>query len=105
MCVNLKNKKYCIKNVEYSQQEYDKKLASIQQGKYQDTTSLLQHFLDFVREHPHRSHHNLQCEVCVGDFITNSKNVVFSNLISDSEDVRHSYLNIELKDSIDAYES
>lgn len=105
LCANLRNREFCIKNIQYTPEEYVGKISQITFQTSENTSSLVSLFHSFIQEQPHICHHIINSENSIGDFISNSKNIIQSHMIWDSENLRHCFLNMELKDSIDTYES
>ncbi|MFA5773382.1 MAG: hypothetical protein WC908_01775 [Candidatus Paceibacterota bacterium] len=87
MCWNLRGKSYCIENVQYSKEEYDKKLGLFFLGSYKSIQLHKKHFEEIAqKEAIHRENFNLKTYNSDGDNLMNTKNCHNCFTISDSED-------------------
>lgn len=86
LCVGLRNKNYCIRNKQYSKEEYKKKRDELFQKGIDFLTGELEVLKMGV---PHRAVHNFNSEDCTGDFIFNSKNIIDGYYMNDSEDSKY----------------
>ena len=84
-CTNLVNRKYCIFNMEYSQQEYKHRIDELFAKKNHHT--LYEEFLLFARKYPKKYASCLQTVDTVGNYITEVNN---SYAIFDSFNVENS---------------
>jgi len=71
MCSGIKRKKFCVKNVQYSEDDY-KKIVDREVLKGRD--ALFLEFFEFNKSVPKKYQNQLNCENCSGDYIQNSKN-------------------------------
>lgn len=74
MCVGLRNKKYCILNQQYSQEEYFKKIEEIQLGNRKNFEKYKKEFADLVLRIPRKSAYNLKTVNSTGDILLEVKN-------------------------------
>jgi hypothetical protein len=87
MCWNLRNKSHCIENVQYSKEEYDKKIKSFQLGSYNSIQKYKKYFEEIIqKEVVHRLNFNLKVYNSNGDYLLDCKNCHNCFTISDSED-------------------
>ncbi|MFK7780437.1 MAG: hypothetical protein QM490_04880 [Candidatus Gracilibacteria bacterium] len=84
-CTNLNNKKYCIENIKYTKEEYEKLIKELSKkySKEKFKNFCSKTYIKFIQ---FRHSDNV-----IGDYISNSKNVYYSFNINDGEDVRYSY--------------
>ncbi|MFH0819089.1 MAG: zinc-ribbon domain containing protein [Patescibacteria group bacterium] len=75
MCVGLRNKKYCIKNKEYSEQEYCKFVETLHVASLQKINQYKKEFNDFALTVPRKYFHGNKNENSTGDYILNNKSV------------------------------
>ncbi len=99
LCVNLRNKKYCIFNQQYTKEDYFKKFEEIKNNlTLKDLINNFNNFkLKYIRKYSNLNNVNN----VTGDEILNSKNCFNVFYAYDSENVKHSYRAITLKDSYD----
>ena len=104
LCCNLRNKQYCIENVQYSAEEYAEKKKGIMPFS---TASLKEYKAKYKAMKEQRAIHPatymVQCEDCTGDLLFTSKNCKESYDSIDVEDCRYMYDAIDTKDSLDVY--
>ena len=84
-CVNLRNKKYHIFNVEYSKEEYLEKKEALINNRYSS-----QEFYEFSLEYPRQWLRISWSEKVSGNMIYNSKNIFQGFEIYNAEDIRYS---------------
>ncbi len=101
MCVNLRQKKYCILNKQYTKEEYEKILASYHLDTYSGNERAKTEFREFLVTQPRRFATIRNSKDCTGDCITNSKNVKDSIMAFASENTRFQWCGMWLKDSYD----
>ena len=73
-CVNLRNKKYCILNKQYTKEEYEKILASFNLYTRSGQEKARKEFEVFLLTQPRKYASLRNCLNCIGDNLTNSKN-------------------------------
>ena len=71
MCANLRNKKYCILNKQYSQEEYFKKKDEFLARGHKECVKI---WKEERQKFPVKASHNSQSEDCRGEYIWQSKN-------------------------------
>ncbi|KKS82267.1 MAG: hypothetical protein UV58_C0011G0021 [Candidatus Wolfebacteria bacterium GW2011_GWC1_43_10] len=102
-CINLRKKKYCIFNQQFSKEEYEKHLTYWDLGSYQRFQEAKEKFKEFYLSFPHKYAHILNSTNVTGDIIRDTKNC--QNCFSALDDVQNcKYLyfgGLKLKDSYD----
>ena len=102
MSWNLRNKRYCILNKQYSKEEYLKKLEEFDLKSYGAVEKLKKEFWGHVRNDAvHRANYNVQTTNSTGNFMEEVKNCLSCYFISTSENCRYCFRGIDSKDSID----
>ncbi len=105
LCWNLRHKEYCIENEQLSKEEYEKRMANIDLGSYEQLQKYKKHLQEIVKNTAIiRANKTAQCENCTGDMMYKNKNVKESFLVTDSEDCKYCYNSAKIKDCYDAYE-
>ncbi|MFA5842543.1 MAG: hypothetical protein WC882_02630 [Candidatus Gracilibacteria bacterium] len=105
-CFNLKYKKYCLFNVQYSKEEYDAKKAAWSFAQREIYDALEQSFLKNIQTRAiHRAGTLLHTENCSGDHLTHSKNTHFSFESDRLEDCKWANFSMNCKDSFDIFGS
>ncbi len=96
MSWNLRNKSYCIENVQYSKEEYEEKLKSFNLGSSASVQSFKKRFEEIIKnEAVHRQNFNYKTTNSEGNYLLNDKNCHNCNTISDSEDCYNCVRGIE----------
>jgi hypothetical protein len=73
-CVNLRNKKYCFLNKQYSKEDYQKKIESLGIDRSDLLEKFHDKFVEFSKQFPQRFMQGIQNENVVGDYLNNCKN-------------------------------
>jgi|ERR1035437_8685195 hypothetical protein len=103
MCWNLRNKSYCIKNVQYTKEVYKEKLKLFQLGSFSFIQSLKKDFEEIIKNKiVHRENFNLKTQDSDGDYLLDCRNCHNCNTISYSEDCYNCLRGSEQKSNIDA---
>ncbi|MBI5152610.1 hypothetical protein HZA39_03680 [Candidatus Peregrinibacteria bacterium] len=76
-CVNLRRKKYCIFNKEYTKEEYKRELARLWPKSHEDEEKLSKKLAEFRKKFPHQAVYGHQNENSVGNHLYNSKNAFY----------------------------
>ncbi|MBI4599945.1 hypothetical protein HY732_03405, partial [Candidatus Uhrbacteria bacterium] len=100
-CVALRNKSYCIFNVQYSKEEYEKKIKEHQLDSYGSSEKMKKRFGEFLLKFPRRFASLKNTENVTGDNIQNAKNctAVFDTL--NAENVSYAQFIDSTRDSTD----
>jgi hypothetical protein len=101
MCVNLRQKNYCILNKEYSKEEYERILKSYKLETYSGRERAKKEFSEFLSQQVRRFSNTLNCVNCSGDGIFNCKNTKNSFFARACEDMHFLWRGNEIKDSYD----
>lgn len=102
MCWNIRNKSYCIENVQYTKEKYEEKLKSFKLGSYSSVQSLKDYFEKIAKvEAVHRENFNLKAYNSSGNYLIDVKDCKNCNTINESEDCRNCMRGTTLKSSID----
>lgn len=88
-CVNLRNKKYCIFNEQYSKEEYQKLKTEYLKNSYVHLKELKEKAHAFWNEFPQKYMHERRNMNVAGDYFYNSKNVKNSFIVTGAEDSRY----------------
>ncbi|MDA2922206.1 hypothetical protein MYX07_02985 [Patescibacteria group bacterium AH-259-L07] len=104
LSTNLRNKRYVFENVQYTRDEYLKKLEGIDFGSASTTADLRERFLQKIRERAlHKFAQMVKSVNCTGHFIGSSKNVRNSFDVYRSEDCKYSARLIDARDVFSSY--
>ena len=98
MCSGLNKKNYCVKNKQYSKEEYEN---LVKEKLKENPENLMNEFIEFNKTIPKKYQNQLNCENSSGDFIQNCKN---AEMCFDSFNVQDSKYIVEcedVKDSMD----
>ena len=101
MCANLRQKKYCILNKQYSKEEYEKILESYKLNTYSGSEKAKKEFTEFLSKQIRRFADILNCVNCTGQGLINSKNSKDIFWCRAIEDSRFIWRSNEIKDSYD----
>lgn len=88
-CVNLRNKSYCIENVQYTREIYLEKLREFDFSKYSNVIKYKNTIESFWEKFPKKyiqGIHNLNCN---GVYITESKNIQCSYMVKGGENLKY----------------
>jgi hypothetical protein len=88
-CANLRLKKYCIFNVQYSKEEYEKKVAEMRLDTWSGFRRAKELAEDLWKNHPSKYMEGVQNSNVSGEYITNSKNVRESYLVRECQDLKY----------------
>ena len=97
LCVNLVNRQYCIRNVQYLKEEYFQRVSVERIACIQNHTLVE----TFWQQYPYRYSYIIGGEKCDGNDIIKSKECHESYSISDSEDIKYTTDSFEAKDVMD----
>jgi hypothetical protein len=103
-CINLRHKKYCIFNKQYTKEEYEKEIKKYDFGSYKGLSEFRKLYLNFIKNEPRRFAFVYKSLNVTGDNIMNSKNGrmlfdIYGDVI-DSKFITHV---IGMRDSYDIY--
>lgn len=102
-CAGLKNKSYCFYNEQLSEEEYEKRLASLNLSSYESLTKVKKEAAEKWLNFPSRFLHTRKNENSSGEYVSNSKNVKESYYVKEGEDLKFcQYLFVQpIKDAYD----
>jgi hypothetical protein len=72
-CVGLRHARNCILNVQYTKEEYEKRLADLRLDTYSGQQAFAQTYEQFRLQHPHKAYHQTQCEDSLGNALIECK--------------------------------
>ncbi|MFA6324669.1 MAG: hypothetical protein WCX46_00330 [Candidatus Paceibacterota bacterium] len=101
MCANIRQKKYCIKNIEYSKDEYEKIIKNYRLDSYSGAEKAKKEFSEFLSKQFRRFANIRNSINCTGDGIFNSKNTRDSVFARGCENMRFLWKGNNIKDSYD----
>lgn len=90
LCWNLKNKKYCIANKQYTKEEYEKEIKKYDLSSRKVYNKLKKQFLDFIENKAYwKNIHYFNTNNCVWDYIDNSDNSQNCFFVWDTKDCKN----------------
>ena len=103
-CVNLRHKKYCIFNKQYTEDEYKEKISQYNFGSYKGLEKFKQEYIDFLKTQFRRYAFVFKSLNSTGDNIMFAKNsrMIF-DVFDDIENCKYITHAVTIKDSYDAY--
>ena len=99
-CVNLRNKSYHFFNQLLSKEEYKERVDKIM-GSYSEMEKFRKEFETFSLKFPRRENNNLKTVNCVGDYITEGKNLFNCFEVAEAENCKNMFATKKIKDSYD----
>lgn len=87
--VNLRNKNYYFFNQQLSKEEYEKKVAQYKLDTREGVARAEKEAREFWEKYPNKNHQGIKNLNSTGSYVTNSKNVLDSFLVRDSENLRY----------------
>ena len=100
-CVNLRNKRFCILNEQYSKEQYEEKIKDMNVGSHIFVESFKKEFWNFSLKFPRKFANIVNSTNSTGDEIRNSNNIDKSFSCYDSENIKYGYRCIKEKDVMD----
>jgi len=101
MSSNLRNKQFMIRNKQYSKEEYFSQMDKTKIDSFSELVSLKKEFISLVQQSIHRFANLVKTTSCIGDNISNAKNVKNSFDITVGEDLKFCVRTLNIKDSYD----
>jgi hypothetical protein len=102
MSWNLRNKNYCIRNQQYSKEDYESEMTKIKLHSYAQIESLKKEFEEILKkEAVHRENFNLRTTNSTGDYLADCDNCVNCFSWEKSQNCRNQLRGMKTKDSID----
>jgi len=84
-CINLRNQQYCIFNEQLLKDDYQKKIAEFKLDSYAVVQDLKKKMAEFWLKFPNKYMHGVKNFNSTGDYVSNSKYVENSFLVTESE--------------------
>ena len=103
MCSDLRGKSYCFKNVQYSREEYLKKISEYDLGSHIVREGLYKEWLDMLQSAVHRYRISERTVNSTGNLLFDTRNMISSFDQDKCEDGKHMYSNLEVRTSMDMY--
>lgn len=101
-CVNLKHKKYCVFNKQFSKEEYEKIIKEFETGSYTNIQEIKNKVSELWLKLPHKYYHGWHNDDVSGDYIYDSKNAHNTYEANEMENVRYAEnLATNIKDTYD----
>lgn len=100
-CWNLRNKQYCIFNEQYSQEDYEKKVAQLNRGSFRACEEFEKDFHLRSKDAINRFAFLVNCQDCTGDDLNHCKNIQDSFDATKSEDSKWLCDVLDAKDCYD----
>ena len=101
-CVNLRHKKYCIFNEQYSKEDYEQKIKEFNTGSFSSVQEIKKKLQELYLKSPHKYLHGLHNDNVSGDYVYYSKNARNVFETDGLENVRYSENLVKsVKDSYD----
>jgi hypothetical protein len=102
MCWNLRNREYCIKNVQYSKEDYHAELKKYRLSSREEFTSAQREFEARLRDDAiHRADFNVKCKDSTGNYLTECKQCRDCNFLEESENCAYMFRGFKDKDGRD----
>lgn len=105
LCTGLRNKEYCIRNKQYSKEEYEELVGAIDLGSHAQYQKCLGEFKELQRNHIYKEFQGFNLENCQGMHMYNCKDTKKS---FDCDDVEHGKFLYQIvlgaKDVYDCYQ-
>lgn len=89
-CVNLRNKSYCIFNEQYDKESYDKEIKRLNLNTITGIEELGLKAHEFWKKFPRKYYQGIKNINSSGPYVTQSKNVNNSYLVSNAENIKYS---------------
>lgn len=92
-CTNLRNMTNCIGNVQYSKEDYDKKIVELTDFSVDKFDAITKEVLEISLKYPQKYMHGKQNTDVTGDYVSNSKNSKTIYQSNGVEDSKYCFLN------------
>ena len=100
---NLRNKQYVFKNKKLKKEEYEEEFLKLMLGTYKGFEEALKDLKDIIKNKTiHRYAQVYNSQNAIGDYIGNSKNIINSYVVQNSENIHYGYR--VLSNSKDSYD-
>jgi hypothetical protein len=98
-CINLRNKSNCWFNEQLTNEEYKVRINEVL-GSYKKFTEARKQFEEFCLKFPNRENNNIKVLNSLGDYLFECNNVKDSFEVSNSENCKYGFSNLDMKDSV-----
>jgi len=88
-CMNLRNKKYCIFNEQYTKNEYEEKITAMKLNSWMGIEEAIKKTHEFWKKNPNKYNQGIKNVNSTGAYVTNSKNVEKGYLVRECEDCKY----------------
>ena len=88
-CVNLRNKKYCIWNQEYSKEEYETRLKDLRLDTHSGISKAREQAMSVWKKFPVKYLEGVKNADVSGEYVTNSRNVKQGYIVVEGENLRY----------------
>jgi hypothetical protein len=88
-CMNLRNKKYCIFNEQYTKEEYEQRITIMKLNSWGGIKEARKIAHEFWKKFPNKYHQGIKNVNSTGAYVTNSKNVRYGYLVRGAEDCKY----------------
>jgi len=99
--VNLRNKKFYFYNKPYSKTEYEKLINNINLGSYNNFLRERNKFYNHKINYIHKATKKINCEDCIGDYLTNCKDTQICFDCFNDESIKYCTITSDCKDTYD----
>lgn len=100
-CANLRNKKYCIWNIQYSKEDYFNKINEFNLGNKEELKDNKSKFENIIHSLPVRATRNEHSKNVFGNYLINSRDCISTTWAMNSENLVHTDFVISTRDSYD----
>ncbi|HRX64123.1 MAG TPA: hypothetical protein P5060_03410 [Candidatus Absconditabacterales bacterium] len=100
-CVNLRNKKYCIFNKQYTQQEYETQKDNLLKHLNKDPEKIKKKFYDFVATQVHRATYNTNATNTYSSNLYNAENAIMCYNVQNIKDSKYCVFGDTMEDAMD----
>jgi hypothetical protein len=102
MCWNLRNQRFCIENVQYTQEEYQRRRAQVDLSSRLQYEQQRRRFEAILRSRVYwRALFNENVEGCSGAYLTNDRDCINCYFIQESQDCVNCFRGYAFKDGVD----
>lgn len=102
LCWNLRNKQYCIRNKQYSKEEYNAELETYTLNARSTLERLAREFQDHLQQDAiHRPVYTTHCDHVRGNYLDYCTNVIDTFFTEKGENCRNMFRNHKVKDCLD----
>ncbi len=105
LCVGLRQKEYCFENQQLTREQYEAKMAEIDLGSHTTYQWCKSRLKELEAQHGFKNFQNVNVTNCIGDHLTNCKDLYYCFDCEDVETARYcSQMVLGAKDCYDIYQ-